>query len=206
VAGDASRFSPINTRGIERYLRRVLNTVGPVVPDHIRGDVTPSIEVRPVFAEDFAEFGIVPWGGALLVPAVAGRVSHLVIASDILTGFDVVITDIEVTPGAGSISLQRGARATWSVTAGTGITPRDTRYANSAFGSVIMWNGSELAVLGNPLIQIQGAVTDWHDPVRGLAIIRANTDAAVALVCNTANTAFTASLRGYALPADAGLA
>lgn len=55
---DGKRSAPLGTRTIERFLRDYFALAGGTVSDHIGGLITPSIEVRPIRADEHFLFGV----------------------------------------------------------------------------------------------------------------------------------------------------
>lgn len=194
------RATLLGTRYVERFLRRLFNTQGPVVTDHLRGDVQVSVEARPAFPWDWPDFGIVGWHAYASQAAVAAQ-----------------FTGIELGPGnTGYHLVVLGAKADGDdadlMTNGTadGLATNVPLYVNDAewgqftlipqFGvPTICQVGTDAAPSGVVLRRLRNGIeTEFAVPI----ILRVGVNAFCKIYLRTVNVAATFSLWGLGIPAS----
>lgn len=197
MAGDRERSSPLGTRYVERFLRRTFGLAGPTVADHVRGDVSPSIDVRPLLPWEFRDFGIRPFGRVIVAPAVPAASSYIEV-QPLIEAFDVVVTEIHALTAI-DLFLHNTSQAAGTLqpavhldsffapgTYGTATTPFSIR-----FGSVAVVAGTQ--VDGLPLNAVR---------VNQHYLLRFEGGTPNLVAAGAINTAIAVGFYGFAIPAD----
>ena len=198
----SQRGTPLGTRYVERFLRRLFNTQGPVVTDHLRGDVSPSIDVRPSFPWDFQDFSIIPFVQTVNGGAVAGEHAYIEVQQCTLpyhvclvrmratVAATVRINTVTLGDLAGNAGLSRdsGVLAFETPASPTGWIVGDTVLTATVSGATAIWNLAANTSDEIPLIIRNGSAN----------VVIINSDAP--------NLAATFSVWGFLIPVDAAIA
>jgi hypothetical protein len=176
------------------------------VPDHLRGDVAPSLEVRPQFPWELRDWTIHPWQFIVTAAAVAGQFSYIEVQpSDI---FDIIVTDIYPYTVNVSVLIHnttQGAATTnpvpleldsyWAGTGAAGI------YGTARCPGLFARTGAVAALAGQ---QVDGLLAaNLRNNQR--YILRAGATPNLIVAGTAVNTAVAATLAGFALPRFVGL-
>lgn len=125
--GGGNPGSPLGTRSVERFLRRVYALAGFPPATEVRGDVAPSIECRPIYPEDFYDFGYMLGAGVAVQGAGgAGRFSYSEIAA---AGANFLTVARVRSDTAAAIVFQASAAQGGLNLANWTPRPRDSRWA-----------------------------------------------------------------------------
>ena len=197
VDARSQRGTPLGTRYVERFLRRLFNTQGPVVTDHLRGDVAPSIDVRPIHPWEFRDFGIMPWGQMATASAVAGEHSYVEVQEyPNAPGYDVVLTAIRVSAAA-NVRVQAASIGDLAGLSGasrdTGLLPFGTPVSLAAW---IVAATAVAGAFGGVIVGDLSAGETFREPI----IIRDGSPGVVVVNHALVNTALTVTVNGFLVP------
>lgn len=192
--GNEGRATPLGTRAVERFLRRRYNLQGPVATDHLRGDISPSVEMRPVLPEDFLDYDQQLIGGLFSQAAVAAQFSFLEIDAP-ATNFDLVIETIRVR---GQSWLVR-ENTVGSYGAVVQVSPRnwDTGLMGNSIAPMLPWGGvASTAAPSSTAIAFGANGGEWNRPI----ILRAGALDAVFIALEVVNTAMDVTIFARYVP------
>jgi hypothetical protein len=200
-AKDALRAAPIGTRSVERFLRRFYNLAGMTVTDHVRGDLSPSVEMRPVQGHELRDFGLVPWSVLVGPAAVVAEFGVAEVRPLLNPAMDLVITRVEVT----GLPCFYGLLAPTAALAATSVRVTDTgilEAGQSLSSAAHVATGSAVAVPGGLFGVLAVAVPLSVEPPSAIAILRQGSTSSFQVWGAAANTAFNVTLSGYAVPVN----
>lgn len=196
----ADKGSSLGTRVVERFTRRVLALAGQTVPNHIAGDVTASLDVRPVYLEDFYDFGLIPWAIGATQGAIAAEYSYLQIQAFWPAGYDCVI---QGTVATAQSNISIGTTATFPDVLTLVPTHRDMAWGSVPIGSVT-WagTGTDAAIAGAVTLATGWPANVPWTPGPGGLVLRQGRSNVFGVWHVSVNTALTANVWGYLVPRD----
>ena len=195
--------SPLGTRYVERFLRRAFGLAGPTVANKVGGELSPSIDMRPILPWEFRDFFIHPFARSIQQAGVAAQFSYVEFQPS-LDLYDIIITDI-FNGGAGAINVFLNNTTQGAAASNPLPFELDSNFAPGTYGTqtvpIFCRTGSVAAIAGGNIdnIAIGGSRVNREILLRGENGTRTPN---LVIAGSAVNTAISVIVYGRIIPQD----